>query len=574
MKLPSRLEIYQTVSSFSVRQKVIFIVLAIICLASFLGLVWALNNKLVVRVAVAGGKLTEGIVGFPSHGNPLFAITDADRDVAALVYSGLMKIDASGHTIPDLAKTYTVSSDGLIYTFQLKNDLTWQDGKPLTTDDIVFTINLIQKPGLNIVHRAAWEGVKVEKISDQEIRFTLKKAYSGFLDNTTIGILPEHVWSDSNRPESVVFSDYNVKSVGSGPYQITDITRDSTGLPQSYTLKPFAGYALGEPKISTLVLHFYSDTEEMISAYQHGEIESLSGISAVQAEKLEQENANVRSILLSRTFAVFLNRNLPALADKNIRQALSLAVDRSQLIEQVLAGNGSALYNPIPPGSLGFLEEKISSSSDLTKADQLMSKAGWKRDMDKVWTITDSKGKTTRLEFNLATSDTPELKATAETLTAQWRAWGAIANISIYELSDLDQNLIRPRKFEALLFGEVVGRDPDLYPFWHSSQRLTPGLNITQYANSVTDKLLEQARQADQLDDRAEINKKFQMELAKDTPAIFLYAPHFLYILPTKIKNTAFPSLLVPAERFSAINNWYINEDKIWKIFANVFNTK
>jgi len=141
-------------------------------------------------------------------------------------------------------------------------------------------------------------------------------------------------------------------------------------------------------------------------------------------------------------------------------------------------------------------------------------------------------------------------------------------SVQVYDLSDLDQNLIRPRKFEALLFGEILGRNPDLYSFWHSSQRLAPGLNITQYTNATTDKLLEDARKQTDPDIRIAKYETFQTKLAEDTPAIFLYSPSFLYILPKKIKGAGFPSLLIPSERFSTIQNWYISQEKVWKIFT------
>jgi peptide/nickel transport system substrate-binding protein len=568
--LPSRQELSQALSSFSLRQKILMSALALVGFVCLLIAVWRINNHFLIQVAVPGGSLTEGIVGFPSHANPILAVTDADRDVSALVYSGLMKINEEGKPTPDLAESYTVSQNGLVYDFILKKDLTWQDGKSLTADDIEFTIAKAQDPNIKSPHRAAWEGIKVEKISDKEIRFTLKKPYASFLENATMGILPKHIWSDI-KTDAFLFSDYNIKGIGSGPYQVTKVSRDTAGLPKYYDLKPFNNYALGTAKISTITLRFYNNDEEIAAGFARGEIESFSSVPADTAEKLKKEGATVRQILLPRSFAVFFNRNQPVLADKNVRKALALCTDKTALVKDILKDSGVVLNNPIPAGSLGFIEDSNSNSTttDFASAEKLLINNGWKKDGDGVWAKYDKKTKkTTRLEFTLDTSNTPELKATAEALALQWQKFGASVQVKVYDLSDLDQNLIRPRKFEALLFGEIIGRDPDLYPFWHSSQRLAPGLNITQYANSITDKLLEDVRQSNDAKVRATKNQKFQTELAKDTPAIFLYSPYFLYVLPNKVQGAKFPSLLVPSERFATIQNWYINQDKVWKFFT------
>lgn len=565
-KIPSRQELYRAISSFSLRQKTYLFILAIIFISSLIGIIWKFNNGFLVEAAVSGGSFTEGIVGFPNHINPLLAITDPDRDLTALIYSGLMKIDSSGELIPDLAENYSISPDGLIYTFILKKNLTWQDGQPLSTDDIVFTIQKVQDPNLKSPKRASWEGVSVKKIDSQEIRFILKKPYPSFLGNTTLGIIPKHIWKNI-KTEAFLLSDQNLKGIGSGPYEVVSLSRGSSGLPRSYSLKAFKEYALGEPKISSLSFKFYDNKEQLIKAYQQGSIEGFSSIPPSTALALKESGNRIQEISLPRSFAVFFNQNQTVFSDKVVRQALALATDKQKIVNEVLKGFGATLDNPIPPGSIGFLSDSKPSQPNPKAAIDLLEKNDWKKDSEGIYTKTDLK-KTTRLEFILSTSNTPELSATAQELAAQWLKIGAKVSIQMYDLSDLDQNLIRPRKFEALLFGEVLGRNPDLYSFWHSSQRLAPGLNITQYANTTADTLLEDARKQTDPNLRIAKYEKFQTELANDIPAIFLYSPYFLYTLPEKIKGVEFPSLLVPSERFSTIQNWYINQEKVWGIFT------
>lgn len=564
-KLPARLELHRAITSLSVRQKSWLLVLFAIFIISITGIVWKLNSSFLVEAAVPGGSLSEGLIGFPNHINPLLAVTDADRNLTTLVYSGLMKLDESGKVVPDLAESFSISPDGLIYTFILKDRLTWHDGKPLTADDIEFTVAKAQDPQIKSPRRASWEGVRTEKINEREIRLILKKPYASFLENATMGIIPKHIWKDI-KADAFPLSDQNLKGIGSGPYKIDSVSRGSTGLPQYYSLSSFKDYALSEPKIQTLILRFYDNNDQVKKAYERGEIESFSSVPAETAEILGQNGVEIRQISMPRSFAVFFNQSNTVFADRTVRKALALATDKEAIVKDVLKGFGSVLENPIPAGSLGHIDSEP-AKADPAKAIETLEKNGWTKGSDGIFEKTVNK-KTVRLAFSLATASTPELKATAEALSTQWEKIGIKAKVEVYDLSDLDQNLIRPRKYEALLFGEVLGRDPDLYSFWHSSQRSAPGLNITQYANATADKLMEDARRMTDPDERAVQYEKFQTELADDLPAIFLYSPYFLYMLPEKIKGAEFPSLTIPAERFSTIQNWYINREKVWKIFT------
>jgi peptide/nickel transport system substrate-binding protein len=173
------------------------------------------------------------------------------------------------------------------------------------------------------------------------------------------------------------------------------------------------------------------------------------------------------------------------------------------------------------------------------------------------------------LSFSISTGDAPELRQVVSELVKAWQKLGAKIEVLVFETGDLNQNVIRPRNFDALFFGEVVGRDKDLYPFWHSSQRTDPGLNIALYANSQADKFLESARTTTNPDVVEENYRAFVKELKNDIPAIFLYTPSFLYVVPEKIKAVRINSLTVPQDRYLGITDWYIDTDKVWKIFVN-----
>jgi peptide/nickel transport system substrate-binding protein len=557
------------IRNFSLKEKIFFFALAIVFLVSSILALWKINNSYLVDIPADGGILTEGIIGTPRFINPVLAISDADRDMTALIYSGLMRPDNKGGLIPDLAEKFEISEDGLSYTFTLKSDLVWQDGEHITSDDIVFTIQQAKDPSIKSPKRASWEGVSVERIDDKNIRFVLSKPYTPFLENTTLGILPKHIWKDA-LSEQMSFSEFNINPICSGPYKVKKINRNSSGIVNSYELIPNKKFALDKPHIKTLVLHFYPSEKELLSSYQRGDIDSISAITPQTAEKIKRSSSNLKTPSLPRVFAVFFNQNNAKIFSyKEVRYALNLAIDKKKIIDEVLQGFGTQLEYPIPAGTFGALsiDEEKTSMPNIAEAKALLEKNGWAF-KDNVWQKKEKK-EVLRLEFSLATSDAPDLKQTAELLKAMWEEIGVKVNIKIFEIGDLNQNIIRPRKYDSLLFGEIVGRDPDPFVFWHSSQRNDPGLNIALYANIKVDNLLEQARTSTDEDKRRKEYGEFQKELIKDMPAVFLFSPKFIYLMPNNLKGTEqIESITVPSERFSQIYKWYVKTDKVWKIFA------
>lgn len=539
-------------------------------------LLWV-NQQFIVQVPAYKGSLVEGVLNTPAHINPLLATDEigyeADRDLTALIYSGLLRSDGKGGFIPDLAKSYDISPDGLTYTFILKHGLTWHDGKSLTASDVAFTIKTVQDTRTKSPKYSSWDGVQVEQIDDLTIRFTLGKPYTLFLENATLGILPEHIWKtiDFNRFDS---NKYNREPIGSGPYKFVSmqtVSKDGDDIPVSYTLSAFKNFALGEPYIQTIKTIFYRNEDELKKALESGSVDAINGVSSATAEELEKRGYRVEHTPLPRVLAVFFNQNQASIfADVSVRKALALVVDKNVIIDKVLGGYGVVLDSPIPPGALGYEPSLPEKSHDdrMTQARALLTKAGWKFDNVKnIWS-KKTKTATLTLSFNLATSEAPELKAVADLLQSSWQELGVKVDVNLFSTGDLKETVIRPRKFDALFFGQVVGRDSDLYPFWHSSQRLDPGLNLASYTNPDVDKILSQAQTEQDLAKRAKDYQQANDEIVKDVPAIFLYAPQFLYVVPEKLRGVVLESVSVPAERFLNVYQWFVNTDSVWKIFA------
>lgn len=559
--------------SFSPAERVAFWICTALLTIGAAGLLFNVNELFLTPVPARGGSLSEGIIGSPRFFNPLLALSDGDRDMTALVYSGLLKATPDGGLVPDLAESYTLSEDGLSYTFTLREEASFHDGAPVTSDDVLFTVQKAQDPALKSPKRANWEGVTVEKTDSRTVTLTLKQPYAPFLENTTLGILPKHIWESATADE-FTFSPYNIEAVGSGPYEIENIKRSSSGIPFYFELSSFKNYALKAPYIDRLIIHFYPNEKELVAALRQGEIESASSITPRAAQGLA-EDYRIERTALPRVFAVFFNQNhAPLLAEKEVRQALALATDKEMLVNSVLEGYGVPIGGPVPPLLLDDGTAAIDPAFEerIAEAGAILEKAKWK--LNPATGLRErTKGKDVQpLTFTLATSDVPELKESAELLAGMWKRAGIEVKIQIFESGDLNQNVIRPRKFDALLFGEIIGRDLDLFAFWHSSQRNDPGLNIAMYTNSKVDKLLEEARRESDEETRIEKYRSAVAAISADKPAIFLYSPEFIYVMPQKVKGSSLKQVSVPSDRFLDIADWYIDTEKIWNLFARPQN--
>lgn len=557
----------RVVQSFSLTEKTVFFILAAVFCISGIALLWQVNSAFLVEVPAYGGTLDEGIIGTPRFLNPLLAISDADKDLTSLIYSGLLRVQADGSLTPDLAKSYEISEDGLTYTFVLKDKIYFHDGTPVTADDVIFTIEKAQDTVIKSPRKANWDGVRAEKIDDKTIVFTLTHPYSPFIQNLTLGILPKHIWKAADG-DAFPFSQFNTKPIGSGPYKIDSITYTDSGLPAEYHLKAFDSYALGEPYISKLIVKSYQNEKDLISAYKNEDIQDIHGISP---KTLPQVNLDTDEVVLSplpRIFGVFFNQNAaPVFVYNEVRQALDMATDKQAIIDTVLDGYGQPIDEAVPPKTINAEGTGKAAGADLASAKKLLESKGWKLNDNNIYEKKDGK-KTVELSFSISTGDAPELKSAAEMLQRQWQALGAEVEVKIFEIGDLNQNIIRPRKYDSLLFGEIIGRDLDLYPFWHSSQRNDPGLNIAQYTNLKADKLLENIRQTTDPAAQQKLYDDFNSEIQNDYPAVFIYSPYFVYIVPKQIHNISIGQLTSPSERFANIYQWYLQTNKVWKIFA------
>ena len=558
---PSKEQFYYLPRVLSARERYTILVLLVVAFGGLLAMPLSAFYHTTVSTPAQGGEWTEGMIGYPQHINPLLLqANDVDSDLSRLVYAGLMRYDTEGNLVPELAEQYEISDDGLQYTFALKKNLEWHDGDALTADDVVFTILTAQNSDYASTQRANWQGVEVSKKDDTTIVFRLKNRYAQFLSNTTLGIIPKHLW-EHTKSAGFVLDDKNLRPIGAGPYEVSKIRRDPGGVVRSLELIAFDAYVDGKPYIDRIRFTFYDSEQQVISAFNSGDVQ---GISFVSAEKLDalRGSFTVRELQLPRYFAIFFNPNKSrTLAEKNVRIALNHATDKQAVLANVLAGKGTAVDSPLLPGIIDLPANTASYQFDLEKAKSLLDTAGWKAGEDgiraKQFTI-EKKQETIPLEIEITTSSFPELAAAANEIKAQWEKAGVRVTVRTLEVSEVQQ-AIKDRDYASLLFGEVLGLDPDPFSFWHSTQKRDPGLNLALYDSKDADKLLEDSRQILDPDQRKQKYSQVQNLIINEAPAVFLYSPSYLYIQPDDIKGNTSKVIAVPSDRFDTIREWYID---------------
>ncbi len=529
------------------------------------------NSAFLVKMPISGGSVVEGVVGNPRFINPVLAISEADKSLVSLIYSGLVRIDTTGEVRNDLAENVLVSEDGLTYEVTLRKDAVFHDDRPVTADDVVFTIQKILDPNIKSPQYGDFAGVSISKVDEHKVSFSLRKPYSPFIKNLTIGILPKHIWSTVTDDE-FSFSQWNVLPIGSGPYMVEKTDRDSGGIPNYYDLVPFDEYLYEKPFITHYIFKFYSSETDILEAYDGGEVDILGGISPDEALTINRNRSDITNSPLPRIFGVFFNQNAnKALLDKNVREALDTAAPKEEILKIVLNGFGKVINGPLPPmfSRTSTTESLRTASERIEAASSTLAKAGWVKNKDTGILEKKNKNDTIKLSFSISTSDNPDLEKVAQMLEVAWTSLGAEVKVSIYESGDLNQNVIRPRKYDALLFGEVIGKDGDAFPFWHSSERNDPGLNIALYVNSQVDKILESIRSERDEEKKQELYLSFEKAIMSDVPAVFLYSPNYIYVVPDNLNGIRMEKLSTPQDRYRGVRNWYVETNSVWRIFAD-----
>jgi peptide/nickel transport system substrate-binding protein len=425
-----------------------------------------------------GGTYAEGVVGRLDTMNPLFASTPSEISASKLIFSGLLSYDRDNQLRPDVASSWTISQDGKVYTVKLRNDVYWHDGVKLTADDVVFTVRLIQNTSVKAVQYGTLAGVKIEKASDDEVRFVLPSVYSPFAHALTFGILPQHVLGNV-KPADLRENEFGRSPIGSGPFvfrqlQIIDIDSDRLVVHMEANSK----YYGGSIRLNRFQLHAYEDRTTLSKALITNEINAALGLGADQVSEVMNHGNFVAasSVLLDGMYAIF-NNDQPILKDVGVRQALTLATDRRAIISAI-HGRGVQLEGPLPQSFVPG-EQAVQASFNRAAAVKKLDELGWKlvgaqRQKDGV-----------ALGLTVVAPNSGDYKLLLDELSKQWSAIGVKVNVQLADTTTIASDYLQSRTYDVLLYELSIGADPDVYAYWHSSQANAKGLNFANYRSCL-----------------------------------------------------------------------------------------
>lgn len=523
--------------------------------AALVALVYLPSETATEELPAPGGSYVEGVDGAPSRINPLFATFNAvDQDLVGLIFSGLVRLGPRGNVQPDLAE-WTVSPDGLTYIFQLRADLLWHDNVRLDAGDVLFTVQAIQDPDFrgDPVLADLYRDVEVTASDARTIVMTLPQPFAPFLARgATVGILPAHLLRNLSA-EELFRSPFNQSPVGSGPFELLALT------PEGAALRAFAPYHLGRPLLETLELRFYRDDGALFNALRQDEVEGAlfrPGLDLEELALLANDARWVQRTLHTTAYSlVYVNPQLAAFQDANVRRALQSGLDRTKLIEEVLAGQALPIDSPIIRDLWSYAADSEAYVFAPDRANALLDEAGWLLDGG----LRSKDGEA--LSFTLATSDDPIQSRVAAGIAAQWRALGIEVAVQTSGASQFVEQVLLPRNFEAALISIEPGPDPDPYPFWHSSQAFGEGRNLAGFFNREADLLLENGRLAISDSERAESYGAFQEIFARELPAVLLYTPTYQYVVRTDMGDVKPGLLFTLSARFQNVQEWFVETE-------------
>ncbi len=526
-----------------------------------------------VKIPTRGGRYTEAVVGgVPTAINPLLPETDTDPNVTSLIFSGLSKLDGKGNVYGDLADTITLDPEGKVYLFHLRDNATWHDGQPVTPQDVLFTIHLVQDPRFPGDPALAdfWRTVTVDLPGGNQVRFTLTDRYAPFLSYTTLGLLPQHLLGGI-KAEELRDLPFNLSPVGTGPYRFVRLDRDAPAIDLTLWQKHYQVVTEAAYYVQELRFQYYPSFEQALDVAKRAKESGATGFSEVPVTNLAQAatalNPNQKDAAwqfygynIAAYTALFFNFQSPIFSDRAVRQAASYAIDRNSLVQNALGGQGIAGDGPIHPSSWAYKTEAAKHPFDPDLAKKTLDDAGWKvkaagqaREKDGV-----------KLTFTLVTNSSGERPLVAQIVAQQLAAVGFDVQVNKTALSsfDLQRTYLEPHRFDAAIFGwdRLLG-DPDPYILWHSTQA-DGGYNFTNFRDSEADQLLENGRRATNPNERKILYNQFQDLFASEVPAVVLYYPRYVVAIAKTINGVEADTIDTPADRFRGISRWYIQYDE------------
>jgi len=515
---------------------------------------------------VEGGIYTEALVGSLGRLNPLLdSYNPVDYDVDRVIFSGLVRFDHRGLPHGDLAETWGISRDVKIYNFAIRANANWHDGQPVTSDDVIFTVDLMRNEAMPLPAdlREFWQQVEVLALDEKTVQFRLPEPFSPFLDYVGFGVLPRHLLQNV-PPAELVNAPFNVAPVGSGPYRFEGMDVQD-GQIKAVVLHSFDGYYGQKPFIDQIVFRYYPDEASALAAYDNKDVMGISQITANGLSKaLQDSNLKLFTGRLPRLSIIYLNLDdpkVPFFQDANVRRALLAGINRRWIVDRLLCGQAVLATGPIFPESWAYYDAGSSPDYDPNLAMDLLKKAEYviPGDGGSVRTKEDVK-----LAFELAYPEGELYTQIAGRIQKDWARLGVQVTLKAVPYEALLADYLEPHTYQAVLAELNFARspDPDPYPFWHQAQ-LSGGQNYSQWDDRQVSEYLEQARVTADISERERRYRNFQVRFAQETPALPLFYPVYTYAVDQSVKGVSMGPLYDPSDRFNGIAGWFLRTSAV-----------
>ena len=496
--------------------------------------------------------VTLGSIGEPKKLLPMLASDSASGDISGYVFNGLVKYNPDIQLIGDLAESFTVAPDCRTVEFTLRQQVKWQDGAPFTADDVRFTYEKMIDPKVATPYRDAFERIaSLKTIDPYHVQVMYKKPFAPAIESWGMGIIPKHLLDGKDLNTS----ELNRQPVGTGPYKMKEWT---TG--QRVVLEANPDYFEGKPKVEQYIYRIIPDNATMFLELKAGGLDFM-GLSPVQYQRQTQDRFFTTYYQKFRypVFAyTYLGYNLKdsRFADVRVRRALAMAINRQSVIDGVQLGLGRIATGPFPPESWAYDPDVKPLPYDPQQAKALLADAGW-RDTNGD-SLLDKDGQP--FSFTIITNQgNDERKKTAEIVQRDLNALGIRVEIRIVEWQAFLHQFIDERKFEAIILGWSLSRDPDIYDIWHSSKTAKSEFNFISYANPRVDQLLIEGRQSCDQAKRQAIYRELHRIMNEEQPYTFLYYPDALPILHQRFKGVKQTALGI---WYNFPTDWYVPQNK------------
>jgi peptide/nickel transport system substrate-binding protein len=477
-----------------------------------------------------GDIMVRGDIGDASNLIPLLASDSPSHNIAGMVYNGLVKYDKDMKTIGDLAESWDVSASGLVITFHLRKGVKWHDGQPFTADDVLYTYQVTVDPKTPTAYAGDFMKVKKAEVLDAyTFRITYDKPFAPALISWGNAILPRHLLFGKDITKSAL----SRHPIGTGPYKFKEWIAG-----QKIVLVSNTDYFEGRPYIDGYITRIIPDTATMFLELRAQGI-SMMDLTPLQYTRQTENNLFKENFHKYRYLGfkyVYLGYNLknPLFTDKRVRQAISYAINKEEIISGVLLGLGKPATGPYKPGTWAYNGNVKIYNYNPQKARQLLGEAGW-RDT-KGNGILEKDGKP--FVFEIVTNQGNDTRQKcAEIIQRQLKEVGITVKIRILEWAAFVNDFITKRRFDAVILGWSISLDPDAYDVWHSSKTAPEELNFMSYNNPEADEMMEKGRSTFNQSQRKKYYDRFQEILAEDQPYTFLYVPEELIIISNRFRG-------------------------------------